>query len=587
LHGFAGLFLFALFTLIWSPIGSVSPASAQTVTCTGVDIPTTNTLIAFDSNTNNCAITNVGGLPTTAGVLFFQTRPVNAPDAYVSALGTGAATIPNDSLTVNGVSGVNAGANLVVATDFADGSFTATATQTFAAGLCTMTVSITRAGAASLDITAASVTCPTGGSGLTNRDRSNITGSLSNSLNQVGGSIFDDEGVSIFGGGSGSGLSLTPTGLGVRQNTQSYPHSPIPYDPLRPDAERAMGGIGLAARDAQGPNKGFNFRMDLQQMLANGAKDDALGLGAGRSKAGGQAYDSPFNAWVSGRYVDFDDDQRTADRDGHLWWLTVGSSYALSETSKIGAFGRYREGQVDSTALQADLESQFYGGGLFAILGLPMDSRLLVSGLYEHGDSDITIAGAKGDFDSDQWTFEARIDKRFQLNRYWVEPRVNLLYTNEDNDNFTDSAGNAIQGQELELGRLTYGPTIGTTIAGSGAVASVSPQAHIRGIWDFQNDGSFTTSTGAVFSTSETGLNLGGGLDVTLVNGLLVTFGGDWFTYDTELQGWSLRGGIGSSLAALGLGNVSPTGFVKLDMGASQDGLDTKARLTIPLGGGQ
>jgi len=263
-------------------------------------------------------------------------------------------------------------------------------------------------------------------------------------------------------------------------------------------------------------------------------------------------------------------DLNTADRDGHLWWMTLGTSYALSDDTKIGAFGRYREGEVGSTALQADLKSQFIGGGLFAIFGLPMDSRLLMSGLYEHGDSDITIAGDQGDFDSDQWTFEARADKRFELNQYWIEPRVNLLYTNQDNDSFIDSAGNAIQGQELELGRLTYGPTLGMTLQDNGQlIATISPQAHIRGIWDFQNDGSFTTSTGAVYSTSETGLNLGGGLDIVLANGLLLTAGGDWFTYDTELQGWSLRGGIGSPLAALGLANVSPTGFVKLDMGAT------------------
>ncbi len=187
--------------------------------------------------------------------------------------------------------------------------------------------------------------------------------------------------------------------------------------------------------------------------------------------------------------------------------------------------------------------------------------------------SNITIQGATGDFDSDQWTFEGRMDKRFSMGHHWIEPQVKVR------------ADNLVAGEDLELGRLSIGPKIGTIWQEDGrAIASISPEAHVMGIWDFTNGGNFLVSTGAVFSSADTGLNLGGGLDVTLVNGLLLTFGGDYYVYNSDLHGWSLRGGIGSPLAALGLANFSPSGLVKLDIGATQEGLDTKARFTLPLG---
>ena len=71
-----------------------------------------------------------------------------------------------------------------------------------------------------------------------------------------------------------------------------------------------------------------------------------------------------------------------------------------------------------------------------------------------------------------------------------------------------------------------------------------------------------------------------------LVNGIALRIAGDWFTYDTELQGWSISGGIGGSFAAFGLAGVAP-GFVPLDLSANADGASATARIRIPLGGAQ
>lgn len=420
------------------------------------------------------------------------------------------------------------------------------------------------------------------GSALTARDRSNITDSLVNSLITADGSVFEPGGVpsSIIDHGTagGSGFTVLPTGL-LAIGTDG------PDDPLRramrfgPDRPTELGGAGGATT-----NKGFNFHFDLNAMMRARAEAEKASLAAD-----GRSYNdvapppsSRFNIWASGRYVDFDDGQTNADRSGDLWWITSGASYRVTERTTLGVFGRYKEGQVGSTALQSTLESDFYGGGVFAIMNLLQGARLLLGGLYEHGDNDIDIQGARGAFDTEQWTVEGRIDKRFTYGHYWVEPQVNVRYTSMDREAFTDTAGTLITGSDLRLGRLTYGPTLGTTITYADGT-ELKPVVRVNGIWDFENEGDFTLSTAAVFSSAETGLNLGGGFEMIFVNGMVLNLSGDWYTYDGELDAWSVQGGISASLAALGVGNAALAGRVGLDLATTADNQTAKAKVTIPL----
>ena len=144
-----------------------------------------------------------------------------------------------------------------------------------------------------------------------------------------------------------------------------------------------------------------------------------------------------------------------------------------------------------------------------------------------------------------------------------------------------------VRGRDLNAGRLTYGPAIGMSLQDHGLpLGTITPKAHVRGIWDFHSDVDSLTSTGELDTVGETGLNVGGGLDVAFTNGLSVSIDGDYSAYSSDLPDWSLRGGIGSPLSALGLSDLSPTGEVKLDMGASEEALETKAKVAIPLSGG-
>jgi len=211
--------------------------------------------------------------------------------------------------------------------------------------------------------------------------------------------------------------------------------------------------------------------------------------------------------------------------------------------------------------------------------------RFIGTALYEQGENDIVISGATGDFDNETITLEASLDKRITRGRTWIEPALKFLYHKSDNDDFTDSAGTFVTGDTSVMGRLTYGSRIGTTLGGNSR-AALKPYAKINGIWDYEREDTITASTGALLKTGEHAISLGGGLDIVLVNGLSMRVAGDWFTYDTELQGWSISGGIGGSFAAFGLAGVAP-GFVSLDLSSNGEDASATARIRIPLGGAE
>ncbi len=424
------------------------------------------------------------------------------------------------------------------------------------------------------------------------RDRTNITDALFNAFNQSGGGIFETDGSSIFGAGgvNGNGISFVPSAL-------SLGAAPVSDDPF----DRQFGSLKASRtgeRNRVTTNAGFDFRLDLNALRGQ-ARAKAMhshGLpgksghvhalaGQQRTYKGAMAQPSHrFNAWVSGKHVDFDDDQQNADRSGYIWRVTSGMSYRVGERTTVGAFGRVRQGEVDSTALQSSLDSDFYGGGLFGVFQSDSGARLLLSGLYETSDSDIIIQGVTGSFDADQWTVEAAIDKRFTMGRSWIEPSAKVFYTEADRDGYVDSAGNQIAGSTLTLGRFTAGPKIGTTITGGGKhIAEIRPYAKVSGAWDFESEGDFALSTGAVFATSDRGINLGGGVEVEFLRGTTVTLAGDWFGTNTELESWSVSGAVGTSFAALGLANVASMGLVSLDFAASAEDQSAKAKVAIPL----
>ncbi len=350
-------------------------------------------------------------------------------------------------------------------------------------------------------------------------------------------------------------------------------------DPFYETFARGHEPQAFGANDTGSSPSQFDFKLDLRSVMAKSKAKDASRYGG--MDSADDVYQSRWNGWVSGRYVEFDDDNISADRDGHLWRVTSGLSYQIGERTVIGAFSRVRMGEVRSVALNALLDSDFYGGGAFVKTQLAGGIGLTGAVAFEAGENDIVIQGARGSFDSDQWTLDGRIDKRFTHGLYWIEPMLNLLYTTVERDGYTDTSGAVIAASDLELGRLTYGPRIGTTIQSQRA--RIMPFMHVHGVWDFVNSGDFQLAGGAVISNADTALNLGGGVEMAFNNGAVVKLVGDWFGFEDDLEAWSITGTLGMPLSIFGIGNGAAANLVSLDLKGNDQGTSAKARLKIPL----
>lgn len=375
---------------------------------------------------------------------------------------------------------------------------------------------------------------------------------------------------------NGNGITFAPTGLGfVQSGIDSANPMDRDYGALFSPRGYFDGGQKLRS------GNGFKFSVDLNQLARGAANENEASLaayGAVGSKDRATRPQSRVTSFIKGEYVDFDDDETNADRDGHLWVMTSGVGLRLSSTTTVGVLTRYREGKADSNALTAELDSDFWGGGAYLTTTLG-GLNVAVAGLYESGDNDIRIGTTTGSFDSDHVTIEGHINKRLERGTYWIEPGVSLRYLDTDQDNYTDSAGTFVINQDLKLGRLTYGPKIGTTIHKRNA--TLKPYVKLNGVWDFENDGNFATPTAGIYTSADTGLNLGGGVEMAYLSGLSIRLQGDWFTYDNDLDVWSVSGGIGTPLSVLGLGQV---GFLSLDLAAKAEDASAQARLRMPLG---
>ena len=116
--------------------------------------------------------------------------------------------------------------------------------------------------------------------------------------------------------------------------------------------------------------------------------------------------------------------------------------------------------------------------------------------------------------------------------RHWIEPALRVFYTDMQRDAYTDLSATFVPAGGTTLGRITFGPTIGTTFYSG--TTTINPFARINGAWNFENNDDFALSTGAVLSDADLALDLGGGFDVVFKNGVILAAAADWFSFDSR-----------------------------------------------------
>lgn len=241
---------------------------------------------------------------------------------------------------------------------------------------------------------------------------------------------------------------------------------------------------------------------------------------------GSAARRTPYDVWLATTIEFFDDDQR-ADRDGTLFSLTAGVARKVSRDITVGGQLTYKNGNVESNTLNAELDSDFFGGSLFARLHLGRGVLLDAAAAYEHGWHDLAVAGTTGDFDTDSLALGGRLSKRYAVSRdWWIEPNLGLTYSHIGRNGFTDSTGTRNSSGNIERTRFVAGPKVGYVFKpAEGPILGGQVTLSINGVFDLTSNNNETVATGLVAKDPTSGVQVSSGVNLLMLNGMTAQAG--------------------------------------------------------------
>lgn len=243
-------------------------------------------------------------------------------------------------------------------------------------------------------------------------------------------------------------------------------------------------------------------------------------FGYAREPIGGGNEVSRWDFGFYGTAATFDDNQ-AADRNGDIGMLTGRATYLLSRDIVIGGGLSYKNGQVNSAALNSALRSNFVGARLFARARL--GGGFLLDGVagYEHGFNRLTVAGAAGRFESNAFNIGARLSRRFPFKSgWWIEPNAALTYSTLHNAAYTDGAGTVVAGSSYETATGRIGAKLGKILdIDVNGIAAGQISTGVEGIFNFSSEGDLAVGNGIVASNPANGVRVEGGFDLMFNNG--------------------------------------------------------------------
>ena len=241
-------------------------------------------------------------------------------------------------------------------------------------------------------------------------------------------------------------------------------------------------------------------------MAASGGRSDAAGLSAEKGSESRFAlpYDSPgdsgafaqlrpsFDIWVQGTYAHTDESTRESD----VGLLHAGADYLINPSLLIGVMAQADWVEQDDSAVNSSIDGTGWMAGPYIVVRLHQNVLFDARAAWGQSFNDISPLGTYTDsFDTERWLARAQLTGDFHAGNWVFAPHARVLYFEDTAESYTDSLGVLIPGQTVTLGRFTFGPKVGYTIAGEGG-STFEPYVGIEGIWDFDDADTVDPTTG-------------------------------------------------------------------------------------------
>ena len=226
--------------------------------------------------------------------------------------------------------------------------------------------------------------------------------------------------------------------------------------------------------------------------------------------------DTPFAIWLNGGISFIDVDPIGFKSEGDVYNISAGVDKMLSDNLILGLSVGYEESDFDIND-NDQLESDGYTVAPYVGLEITEGVLLSLQAGYASLNYDVETGGATGDFDSDRFFGSADVAGVFTNGPWRLSPGMNILYLEEEQEDYTLSSGVDVNGDDITLGRASLGGEIGYLIEGAGQTR-VEPYVLARAEWDFDEQDNVELGGGQEYRPDDFGGVIGGGLNVVSTN---------------------------------------------------------------------
>jgi outer membrane autotransporter protein len=271
----------------------------------------------------------------------------------------------------------------------------------------------------------------------------------------------------------------------------------------------------------------ISMATNLQQLLvqnkaAKMPREDPEGGARPSSSDRSSACTRGPGVWVEGRWAHVANEMAKTD----LGLLYVGIDYRLAEDFLFGLLTQFDWTRERDLAEGTDVAGFGWLTGPYVVARinrhLYFDARVAV------GQSKNTVSPLESytdEFDTDRWLVRSRLTGDFEWDGWRVSPELGIVYLDESQRRYVDNLGIVIPGQTVTLGRMTLGPTVGTTFEVPD-IATISPQLKLSGIWDFDRTELVSVETGSPAASQKLRGRVEGGISANFGNGVSLTLEG-------------------------------------------------------------
>ncbi len=312
--------------------------------------------------------------------------------------------------------------------------------------------------------------------------------------------------------------------------------------------QQMQSGASIAA----GAIKGRPFAPTTDEMPANSPWRDPV-IARALAYAGAQGIPdapaaanprSPWSAWTDTTYTGFDRDGPAAT-DGHTSVVTGGLDYRFSSQPLIvGVMAGYENQKFDTTFNGGYLRGSGPSVGPYASWQLLPPVVLNVAVGRAFLDYSMSDGTGVGNYNARRDYVSASLVGNWRDGPWRFTPRANIYYARENHDAYVNSAGAAVPGATVKLGRASVGPEIGYTVIAPGGAWAVEPFAFGALDCDTVNQPGIVAADGIVVTDSKCGGRAGGGLKAITAGNFTGQVGAPYNSIGrSDQSSWSLRAG--------------------------------------------